>query len=143
MAETYHHSSLSPPPIPMPRDIRHPIPLPPNRRPNTNLLIQLHTHLEIPLERRLRDLQRAAHGRVALEPARVQHCVVVAFLVRLVAARRRVDGRWRGAVDRFSQDRVLRVVLLHGGEVVGAFEEVLALAGGVFCADGLAVDALC
>lgn len=34
-------------------------------------------------------------------------------------------------------------MLFHGGEVIGAFDEVLALAGGVLGADGLAVDALC
>lgn len=40
------------------------------------------------------------------------------------------------------QDRVVRVVLFHGVQIGGAFEEVDALAGGVFGADGLAVDAL-
>ena len=40
------------------------------------------------------------------------------------------------------QDGVVRVVFLHGIEVVGAFEQVLPLAGGILCADGLAVDAL-
>ncbi len=127
----------------MPRDIRHPIPLSPDRRPNTNLLIQLHAHLKVPLKFWLGNLQLSAHGRVTLESAGVQHGVKVAFLVRLVAARRGVDGRWRRAVDGLSQDRILRVVLLHGGEVVRAFEEVLALAGGIFRAHGLAVDALC
>lgn len=40
------------------------------------------------------------------------------------------------------QDRVFGVVLFHRVEVGGTFEEVDALAGGVFGADGLAVDAL-
>lgn len=40
------------------------------------------------------------------------------------------------------QDRVVGVVLFHRVEVGGTFEEVDALAGGVFGADGLAVDAL-
>ena len=40
------------------------------------------------------------------------------------------------------EDGVVGVGVFHGAEVVGALEEVLALAGGVFGADGLAVDAL-
>lgn len=40
------------------------------------------------------------------------------------------------------QDGVVRVVLFHGVQVGGTFEQVDALTGGVFGADGLAVDAL-
>ena len=67
----------------------------------------------------------------------VEHIVKIAFLGSLV---------WRGdrgAVDGFVQDRVVRIVLLHGAEIVGAFEQMRALAAGVLCAYGLAVDALC
>ena len=48
----------------------------------------------------------------------------------------------RRAIDGFVQDCVVRVVFFHGAEVGRAFKEVDALAGGVFGADGLAVDAL-
>ena len=124
-------------------DIRHPVPLAPDRRPNADLLVQLHAHLEVSLQRGLGDLQRSAHGRVALEAAGVQHGIVVAFLVRLVAAGRSVDRSWWRPVDRLSQDWVLGVVLLHGGEVVWAFQQVLALTRGVLRSYGLAIYALC
>jgi len=64
------------------------------------------------------------------------HCVVVALLGRL----RRGDSG--GAVDGFVKDGVVRVVLLHGAEVVGTFDQMLALARGILGANGLAVDAL-
>ena len=54
-------------------------------------------------------------------------------------------GRGRNggsAVDGFVEDGVVRVVLFHGTKVIGAFEQVLTLAGGVLCTNGLAVDAL-
>ena len=51
------------------------------------------------------------------------------------------DGR--SAIDGFVEDRVVRVVLFHGTEVIGTLEQVLALTRGVLCANGLAVDALC
>ena len=63
---------------------------------------------------------------------------MVAFLVGFWLGRGG-DGR---AVDGFVEDRIFWIMLLHGVEVVVAFEEVLTLAGGVFCADGVAVDAL-
>lgn len=50
--------------------------------------------------------------------------------------------RLRGPVDGFMEDRVVRIVLFHGSEVVWAFNQVLTLAGRVFRADGLAVEAL-
>ena len=127
----------------MPTHITDPISLPPNPRPNTDLRIQLHAHLKIPLKRGLWNLQRPAYARIPLEPAR-DHGIVVTLLVGFVAAAgssiERSGGR---AIDGFVQDWVLRVVLFHGGEVVRAFKEVLPLAGGVFGADGLAIDALC
>jgi len=83
-----------------------------------------------------------AHRASALEPGGTadDHGVEVALLGGL---ERGVLGGWGRAVDGFVQDRVVWVVLLHGGEVVGAFNEVLALARGVFGAHRLAVDALC
>lgn len=50
------------------------------------------------------------------------------------------DGR--SAVDGFVEDRIVRVVLFHGTKVIGTFEQVLTLTGGIFGANGLAVDAL-
>ena len=64
---------------------------------------------------------------------------MVALLIRFGLRGRAGDG---GPVDGFVKDGVVWVVLFHGGEIVGAFKEVLTLAGGVFGADGLAVDAL-
>jgi len=83
-----------------------------------------------------------AHGAGALEARRTanHHGVEVALLGGL---ERGVLGRRGRAIDGFVQDRVVWVVFFHGREVVGAFDEVLALAGGVFGANGLAVYALC
>jgi hypothetical protein len=50
---TYDNGALPPTPIPMPRDVANPVPLPPNARPDGDLRIQLDTHLEVPLEDRL------------------------------------------------------------------------------------------
>ena len=69
----------------------------------------------------------------------MHHGIMISLLVGLGLRGRGGDGR---AVDGFVQDRVIRVVFLHGGEVVGTFEEMLALTGSIFGADGLAVDAL-
>ncbi len=99
-----------------------------------DLRVQLNAHLEIALQGGLRDRIGARGGGVALEAT--DHGFVIALLGRL---RRRGGG---GAVDGFVEDRVVRVVFLHGAEVGGAFEEMLALPGGVLCADGLTVDAL-
>ena len=61
----------------------------------------------------------------------------------MVALLRRLSWRNGGsAVDGFMQDWVIGIMLFHRTEVVGALEKVLALAGGVFGPDGLAVDAL-
>ena len=64
------------------------------------------------------------------------HGVVIALL----GFGRGSDGR--SAVDGFMKDGVVRVGVFHGTEVVGTLEQVLTLTGGIFCTDGLAVDAL-
>ena len=130
----YHNSAFAPAPIPVPGNISHPIALAPNPRPNTDLGVQLHAHLEIAFEDRLGDRKSAGRGGIALE---ANHGVVVALLWFVGGG-----GDGGGAVDGFVEDGVVRVVLFHGTEVVGALEQVLSLTGGVFGADGLAVDAL-
>lgn len=132
---TYNDSALSPTSIPMPRDIANPIPLPPNAWPNRDLRVQLDTHLEVTLKDRLRNRKRTRRGRVTLEAT--DHSIMVPLLGRFS----RRDGGC--AVNGFVQDWVIRVVLLHGTQVVGTLEEVLALTGGVFGSYRLAVDALC
>lgn len=126
----------------MPTNITHPIPLTPDPRPHADLRIQLHTHLKVSLKRRFGDLQCPADTRIPLEPAR-DHGIVVSLLVGLVAAAGgSIKGSRGGTVNRFMEDRVLGIMFLHRGEVVGAFKKVLPLARGVFRTDGLAVDAL-
>lgn len=118
----------------MPADITDPVALTPDARPNGDLGVELHAHLKIPLESRLRDRVGPRSGRVPLEA--VDHGVEVPFLRRLI---------WRGdrgAVDGFMKDRVVGVMFLHGVQVIGALEEMRALAAGVFRAHGLAVNAL-
>lgn len=126
----------------MPTHKPQPVPLPPDAGADANLRLQLDAHLEVALELRHRDGIAMAHGAGALEARGTSndHGVEVTLLGGL---ERGVLGRWGWAVDGFVEDRVVWVVLFHGREVVGAFDEVLALAGGVFGADGLAVDALC
>ncbi len=126
----------------MPTHKSQPVSLAPDPGAHANLRLQLHAHLEVALQLRRRDGIAVAHGAGALEPRRTtdDHGVEVTLLGGL--ERGVLRGR-RWAIDGFVQDRVVWVVLLHGGEVVGAFDKVLALAGGVFGADGLAVDALC
>lgn len=133
---TYHDDALSPSSIPMSANEAHPIPLTPDAGSDTDLGIELYAHLEVAFESRHRDSIVVAHGAGSLEA--VHHGFVIALL-------RCLDGRdlgWR-AIDGLVEDRIVRVVLLHGLKVVGALEEVLALTGGVFGANGLAVDALC
>ena len=133
---SYHNSPLPPSPIPMSANISDPAPLAPDAGPHRDLGVQLHADLEIALQDGFGDGEAAGGRRLALESA--HHRLVVALLVGL-RLRGGLDGR---AVDGFMEDRVVRVVLFHGGEVVGALEQVLALAGGVLRPDGLAVDAL-
>lgn len=132
--QTYHHSAFAPTAIPVTGDISHPIALTPNTRPDTDLGVQLNTHLEIALENGFGDGKGARSGGVALE---AEHGVVIALL----GFGRRSDGG--SAVDGFMEDGVVRVVFFHGIEVIGTLEQMLTLTRGIFCADGLAVDALC
>ena len=120
----------------MPTDKAQPIPLPPNAWPNTNLRIQLHTHLEIAFQLRHRNGIAMTHGASTLEAT--DHGVQIALLGGLYGG-----GLGRRTINGFVKDWIVWVVLFHGGEVVGAFKKVLALARGVFGADRLAVDALC
>lgn len=106
----------------------------PDARSNRDLRVELNAHLEIALQDRFGDGERTGGGGVTLEAA--DHCIVVAFLGRLG----RCDSR--GAVDGFVEDWIVRIVLLHGAEVVGTFKEVLALPRGVLCAYRLAINTL-
>lgn len=127
----------------MSADIAHPISLTPDTWPNTDLRIQLHTHLKIPFERRLWNLQCPADARIALKPTG-GHGLEVSLLVSLVGAVRSGSegSRW-WTVDGFIEDWVFRIMLFHSGEVVGTFQQVLPLAGCIFRSNRLAVDALC
>ena len=117
----------------MTRDVSHPIPLSPNTGSNTDLGVQLHAHLEIALEDGFRDGKGARCRGVALE---ADHGVVIALL------RFGRGGDGGSAVDGFVKDRVVRVGVFHGTEVIRTLEQVLTLTGGVFCANGLTIDAL-
>ena len=63
---------------------------------------------------------------------------MIALLVGLGLSR----GADRWAIDGFLEDGAVGMVLFHGGEVICTLKEVLSLTGGIFCANGLAVDAL-
>ncbi len=117
----------------MTRDVSNPIALSPNARSNTDLGVQLHAHLEIALKNRFGDRKGARRRGVALE---ADHGVVITLL----GFGRGSDSR--STVDGFVEDRVVRIVLFHGTQVIGTLEQVLTLTGGVFCANGLTVDAL-
>lgn len=139
---TYHDGPLSPSPVPVTTDITDPVSLSPDPGANADLRIQLHAHLKVPLKRRFWNLQRAADTRVALESAG-DHGIVVSLLMGLVAATGGgVERSWGGTVDGFMQDGVLGIVFFHSREVVGAFEEVSPLAGGILCTDRLAINTL-
>lgn len=117
----------------MTRNVSNPVALSPNAWPNTDLGVQLHAHLEIALENRFGDRERAGGRGVALE---ADHGVVITLLG---------FGRWcdsRSAVDRFVEDWVVRVVLFHSTQIIGTLEQVLTLTGGILCANRLTVDAL-
>ena len=120
----------------MPTDEAQPVPLPPDTGPNRDLWIQLDAHLEVTLKLGNRDGISMAHLCATLKAA-IDHGVKISFLGRF--------GRGclhRSTVDGFVKDRVVRIVLFHCAQVVGALEQVLALTRGVFGAYGLAVDAL-
>lgn len=62
----------------MPAHETDPFPLAPNAGADANLGVELHAHLEVPLERGFGNGEAPGAGAVALET--VQHDVVVAFL---------------------------------------------------------------
>ena len=118
----------------MATDEADPVALTPNTRSDGNLWVQLDAHLEIALQARLWDRIRTRGRRIALEA--IDHGVEVSLLGSL-------DRGWyRSTVDSFMKDRVVGIVFLHGGEVVGAFEQMRTLTRGVFRANRLTVDAL-
>lgn len=123
----------------MSTNIADPIPLSPNARPNIDPRIQLHTHLEIPLEDRFRNREAFARAAVTLKASR--RSGKGSLMIALLGCLDR-RGRWSGPVDGFVEDGVIGIVFFHGSEVVWAFEEMLALAGGVLGPNGLTVDAL-
>lgn len=131
---THHHGAFPPTPIPMSADIADPIPLAPNAGPDRDLRVQLHTHLEIPLQRGLRDWIGTRRGGITLEA--VDHGVEIAFFGYLVGCHH------GGTVDSFMEDGIIRIVFLHGAEVIGTLEQMRALATGVLRTYRLAVDAL-
>lgn len=133
-SHTYHDGAFAPATIPVPGDVSNPIALPPDTRSNTDFGVQLHAHLKIAFENRFRYRKGAGSRGIALE---ANHGVVIALLGFVGGG-----GDGRSAVDGFVEDRIVRVVLFHSTEVIGALEQVLTLARGVFCAHGLAVDAL-
>ena len=118
----------------MTRDVSDPVALSPNAGTNTDLGVQLHTHLEIALEDGLGDGKGAGGGGIALE---ADHGVVIALLGFGGGS----DGG--GAVDGFMEDGVVGVMFFHGAEVIGTLEQMLTLTRSIFGANGLTVDALC
>ena len=135
-SKTYDNGTLAPASIPVPTDEAQPVALAPNSRSHRHLRVQLHAHLEVAFKHWRRDGIGVAHLRTTLE-ATIDHGIEVALLRSF--GRRGLD---RSAVDSFVENRVVGIVFLHGAQVVGTLEEMLALARGVFGADGLAVDAL-
>lgn len=121
----------------MPTDEADPIALAPDAWSDGDLGVQLYTHLEVTLQLGFRNGERL-RGRRGGALEAVDHGIEIAFLVRLC---RSVLGRC--AIDRFMQDGIVRVMLLHGVKIGRALEEMGPLATGIFGPNGLAVDALC
>lgn len=134
---THDDSTLAETAIPVPTDEADPIALAPDAWSDGDLGVQLYTHLEVTLQLGFRNGERL-RGRRGGALEAVDHGIEIAFLVRLC---RSVLGRC--AIDRFVQDGIVRVVLLHGVKVGRALEEMGPLATGIFGPNGLAVDALC
>ena len=59
---TYHHGAFAPTTVPMTRDVSDPIALSPNARPDADLGVQLHAHLEVAFEDRFGDGKGARGG---------------------------------------------------------------------------------
>ena len=121
----------------MSADVTDPVALTPDARADGDFGVKLHAHLKVSLESWFRDGIRASGRRVALEA--IDHSIKITFLVRGLYG----WCRNRGSVDSFVEDWVVGVVFFHRAEIVWTFEQMRALATGVFGANGLAVDALC
>ena len=134
--KTYNNGTLAPASIPMPTNEAQPVALAPDSRSHRDLRVQLHAHLKVALKLRRRDRIRVAHLRTTLE-ASIDHGIEVALLGGFGRG-----GLGRSAVNSFVENWVVGVMFLHGAQVVGALKEMLALARGVFGANGLAVNAL-
>ena len=114
--QTYHNGPLPPSTIPMPAYETQPISLAPYAGAHADLRVQLDTHLEVSLQLRHRDGIAMAHGARALECGIHNHCIVITLLWSLGGG-----GGYGRPIDGFMQDRVVRIMLLHRREVVGAF----------------------
>ena len=99
----------------MATDVAHPVALAPNARSNRDLGVELHAELKVTFKGRLGDGSCLRDRGAALE-ATVQHGVEVPLLWFLGRG-----GLGRRTVDRFMEDRVAGVVLLHSAEVGGTF----------------------
>lgn len=120
----------------MSTDVADPVALAPNARTDGDFRIQLHTHLKIAFECGFGDGIGTRGGRVALEA--INHRVEIALLIWGFVWR----GD-RGAIDSFMQDWIVRIVFLHGTEIVGTLKQMGTLPAGIFGAYGLTIDALC
>lgn len=134
---TYDDGAFTPPSIPMSTDVADPVALTPNARADRDFGVELNAHLKVSLKSWFRDGIGASGRRIALET--IDHSIKVTFLVR------GLDGWCRdwGSVDSFVQDWIVRVVFFHRAEIVGTFEQMGALATGVFGSNRLAIDTLC
>ena len=59
---TYHHGAFAPTTVPVTGDVSDPIALSPNARPDTDLGVQLHAHLEVAFKDGFGD-RKGARGR--------------------------------------------------------------------------------
>lgn len=135
--KTHHNGTFTPPSIPMSADVADPVALTPNARTDGDFGVELNAHLKVSLKSWFRDGISASGRRIALET--IDHSIKVTFLVRGL-------DRWCrdwGPVDSFVQDWIVWVVFFHRAEIVGTFQQMGALATGVFGSNRLAVDALC
>ena len=111
---TYNDGTLTPATIPMTANEADPVALAPNTGADRDFWVQLNAHLEITLKARFGNRIRARRRRIALKS--VDHSIEISLLWRF-------NRCWyRSTVDSFMKDRVVRIVFLHGGEVIGAFE---------------------
>lgn len=134
---TYNDGAFTPPSIPMSADVADPVALTPNARADGDFGVELNAHLKVSLKRWFGDGIGTSGRRIALET--IDHSIKITFLVRGL-------DRWCrdwSSVDSFVQDWIVRVVFFHRAEIVGTFEQMGALATGVFGTNGLAIDTLC